>query len=77
MAKAGCTGPMCTWLGSSADSPAKKGRCTDTAGYISNAEIMEMIDSYDADQGMTPVKVWHDASSNSDMMVYDSKTPLS
>ncbi|KAI1115300.1 hypothetical protein F5Y14DRAFT_132172 [Nemania sp. NC0429] len=38
MADASCTGPMCTWIG-----PATPGRCTQTGGYISNAEINELI----------------------------------
>ena len=43
MAKAGCSGPMCTFLGDRLNSQAKKGRCTGTSGYISNAEIEEII----------------------------------
>ncbi|KAL7936606.1 putative glycosyl hydrolase, family 18 [Trichoderma chlorosporum] len=43
MAKAGCTGPMCQFTGSPRESNAAKGRCTGTAGYISNAEINEII----------------------------------
>ncbi|KAI9148911.1 Killer toxin subunits alpha/beta [Paramyrothecium foliicola] len=45
MARAGCDGPDCTFTGSSFLSDAKKGRCTETAGYISNAEIDEIIRS--------------------------------
>lgn len=77
MAKEGCTGPMCTFLGDRLHSQAKKGRCTDTAGYISNAEIEEIISSYDPDPevGTIDVKSWHDDASNSDMLVY-SGTPL-
>ncbi|KAF7556909.1 hypothetical protein G7046_g6170 [Stylonectria norvegica] len=43
MAKAGCTGPTCTFTGTSRISNAAKGRCTNTGGYISNAEISEII----------------------------------
>ncbi|KAK2797393.1 hypothetical protein FQN50_009194 [Emmonsiellopsis sp. PD_5] len=43
MAEAGCTGPMCKFTGTSRISNAAKGRCTDTGGYISNAEIKEII----------------------------------
>lgn len=38
-----CTGPMCTYTGR--DSGATPGSCTDTAGYISNAEIREILDT--------------------------------
>lgn len=44
MAQAGCTGPQCLFTGSARLSNAAKGECTDTAGYISNAEIQEIID---------------------------------
>lgn len=43
MAQAGCTGPECLFTGSSSVSNAAKGDCTDTAGYISDAEIGEII----------------------------------
>lgn len=38
MADPSCTGPMCTYTGA-----ATPGRCTQTGGYISNAEINELI----------------------------------
>lgn len=41
MTTPGCTGPMCTYVGK--QSTAAKGRCTQTNGYISNAEINEII----------------------------------
>ncbi|KAF1964360.1 glycoside hydrolase [Bimuria novae-zelandiae CBS 107.79] len=43
MEKAGCDGEMCRFTGTSRISNANKGRCTDTGGYISNAEIQEII----------------------------------
>ena len=43
MARASCIGPMCQFTGSARESNAAKGRCTDTSGYISNAEINEII----------------------------------
>ncbi|KAH8899349.1 glycoside hydrolase [Thozetella sp. PMI_491] len=77
MAQAGCTGPECTFLGDRLNSQAKKGRCTDTAGYISNAEIFELIsgsntdpDDPDADPAVANVKSWHDGASNSDMLSF-------
>ncbi|KLU91336.1 hypothetical protein MAPG_09857 [Magnaporthiopsis poae ATCC 64411] len=45
MSERGCTGETCTFTGDRATSHAKKGRCTDTAGYISNAELDEIISS--------------------------------
>lgn len=45
MAQAGCDSEECKFTGSPRLSNAAKGRCTDTAGYISNAEIDEIIQS--------------------------------
>ncbi|KXJ85657.1 hypothetical protein Micbo1qcDRAFT_127692 [Microdochium bolleyi] len=66
MAQSGCTGPDCLFLGGKNASPAKKGRCTETAGYISNAEIAEIILD-----GGSSVNSWYDQSSDSDMLVYE------
>lgn len=68
MSEAGCTGPECTFLGDRLDSPAAHGRCTDTGGYISNAEIDEIINFGNVN------KEWHDGDSNSDILVYDGKS---
>ncbi|KAH7159572.1 hypothetical protein B0J13DRAFT_592197 [Dactylonectria estremocensis] len=65
MAKAGCTGPMCTFLGSATESPARKGACTATGGYISNAEINDIIK-----RGKN-IKTFVD-DSESDILVYDN-----
>jgi GH18 family chitinase len=43
MAQAGCDGESCLFTGDNLHSQAAKGRCTGTAGYISNAEINEII----------------------------------
>ncbi|KYK60893.1 glycosyl hydrolase, family 18 [Drechmeria coniospora] len=64
MAQAGCTGPDCLFTGSARVSNAAKGRCTDTGGYISNAEIQEIIR-----QGRA-TKQWLDGS-GSNILVYD------
>ncbi|OAR05876.1 hypothetical protein LLEC1_06736 [Akanthomyces lecanii] len=37
-----CTGPDCLFTGDRLNSNARKGRCTETAGYLSNAEIAEI-----------------------------------
>jgi len=63
MAEAGCTGPTCKFTGSPRVSNAAKGRCTDTAGYISNAEIGEVIS-----HGKV-TKQWKEAGSN--ILVYN------
>jgi GH18 family chitinase len=64
MTQAGCTGPMCTFGGP--DSTATPGMCTITAGYISNAEILNIIGVNDSS-----TKTWYDTDSNSNIMVYN------
>ncbi|KAM5436548.1 putative chitinase [Microsporum ferrugineum] len=63
MAQAGCTGPMCKFTGTSRKSNAAKGRCTETGGYISNAEIDEIITNGKA------TKQWKEEGSN--ILVYN------
>ncbi|KAG2027031.1 hypothetical protein GB937_000767 [Aspergillus fischeri] len=63
MAEAGCTGPICKFTGTSRISNAAKGRCTETGGYISNAEIDEIINSGKV------TKQWTDVGSN--FLVYN------
>jgi GH18 family chitinase len=64
MTAAGCDGPMCTYVGP--NSGATPGACTQTAGYISDAEIAAI-------KASTPgVKSWYDASSQSNMLVYNN-----
>ncbi|KAH8695443.1 hypothetical protein BGW36DRAFT_299192 [Talaromyces proteolyticus] len=65
-----CTSPDCTFQGdveggTGSGSTADFGRCTATRGYISNAEIFELIENGVA-------KGWYDDGSNSDMAVWDS-----
>ncbi|KAG7433883.1 Killer toxin subunits alpha/beta [Fusarium oxysporum f. sp. raphani] len=64
MSSARCKGPMCTFTGP--ESGAAKGKCTDTAGYISNAELEALIHSHSGD-----VEKWHDATTDSDYMIFD------
>lgn len=66
LAQPGCVDPMCTYLGTRLVSPAAKGRCTETGGYISNAEINEIIISGEGNS-----RAWHDGASNSDMLLYN------
>lgn len=62
MTQAGCSGPMCGFTGPA--STAEKGRCTDTHGYISNAEIEEIKNTGRVNQHFTD-------DSESQIMVYD------
>ncbi|KAK1635899.1 chitinase [Colletotrichum phormii] len=66
MAEADCTGPECTFTGSRTESDAMPGFCTDTSGYISAAEIREILWNKD----MMDAREWHDRESDSDIVVY-------
>lgn len=70
MTKAGCTGPQCGFTGPA--SSAKKGRCTDTNGYISNAEIDEIIrsGSVGGKRAAAGVQLFTD-NTESQILVYD------
>lgn len=61
-----CDGPLCSFIGP--DSAATKGECTDTAGYVSNAEINRLI----ANKKRNGVKSYFDTNSQSDILVYGS-----
>ncbi|KAL7939413.1 glycoside hydrolase family 18 protein [Trichoderma chlorosporum] len=66
MTEAGCYGPECTFLGSADDPQATPGRCTQPSGYISNAEIQEILaNSSRVNQNFI------DAASNTNILVYD------
>jgi hypothetical protein len=66
MTEAGCYGPDCTFLGSADDSQAAPGPCTQTAGYIANAEILEILaNSSRVNQN------YIDPTSNTNVLVYD------
>lgn len=64
MAQDGCWGPTCDFTGSRTQSDAHPGRCTKTGGYVAAAEINEII------KGGNGVQTFHDAASNSDIMLY-------
>lgn len=66
MTDGSCHGPDCTFTGSRLHSNANKGECTDTAGYISNAEIKKI-----AKDKSRVVKSYMDSTSNSNVLVYD------
>lgn len=66
MSEAGCDGPDCTYLGSAGSSQATPGECTQTAGYIANAEINAIL------QNSSRVNHHYvDSTSNSNVLVYD------
>lgn len=63
MAVDGCLGPLCDFTGTRLESDAQPGRCTDTKGYISNAEINEILSK-------TGAQYFHDGASNTDVVLY-------
>lgn len=63
MAVDGCWGPMCDFTGTRLESDAQPGRCTETRGYSSNAEINEILSK-------TGAQYFHDGASNSDVVLY-------
>lgn len=66
MAEVGCYGPQCTYLGSADDSQANPGPCTQTPGFISNAEIQAILaNSSRVNQNFI------DSASNTNILVYD------
>lgn len=69
MSQPGCFGPQCTFLGTAGDSPATKGRCTGTSGYLSNAEIKDIIADRRRDGRVNQNYV--DESSHTNILVYD------
>lgn len=74
MAEVGCWGPMCKFTGDRVTSYATPGRCTDTGGYIADAEINEIIrgGASGKRQNSRVTKQFLDTSSNSDILVYDN-----
>ena len=74
MAEEGCWGPNCKFTGDRLTSYATPGRCTDTGGYIADAEINEIIrgSANGKRQNSRVTKQFLDTSSNSDILVYDN-----
>ncbi|KAI0968045.1 glycosyl hydrolases family 18-domain-containing protein [Xylaria arbuscula] len=66
MTTPGCTTETCTFTGAAGESEAKPGRCTGTAGILSDAEIREILS--DSSRVTTS---YVDASSNKNILVYD------
>ncbi|RAH55255.1 chitinase [Aspergillus piperis CBS 112811] len=66
MADPNCWGPDCLYTGDRLNSDAKKGECTNTAGYLAGAEIDDIIKDFSR-----VVKSYVDTTSNSDILIYD------
>jgi hypothetical protein len=56
---------MCDFTGTRLQSDANPGKCTKTPGYLGYAEIMEIIRL-----GGNQIQVFHDHSSNTDVLLY-------
>jgi hypothetical protein len=63
MAKDGCWGAMCEFTGTRLQSDAAPGRCTNTSGYLAQAEIDELVQR-------GGVRSLYDPISNSNVMLY-------
>ncbi|KAL3454138.1 hypothetical protein BJX65DRAFT_301926 [Aspergillus insuetus] len=66
MSDSGCSGPNCNYEGKRNESPAKKGECTDTGGYIADAEIYKIMELGEEEWTMR-----YDEDSDSNILVYD------
>jgi GH18 family chitinase len=69
MAQPDCWGPNCLYTGGRGNSEATKGKCTDTSGYLADAEIEDIIN--DKKRAGRVVKSFFDGLSQSDVLVYD------
>ncbi|CAK7219748.1 hypothetical protein SBRCBS47491_003955 [Sporothrix bragantina] len=73
-----CYGPECTYGGTAGDSTATPGPCTDTAGYLADAEIYEIISGTASTITKRTTlssrvnQYYTDNSSNSQILVYDN-----
>ncbi|KAH6680106.1 killer toxin subunits alpha/beta [Plectosphaerella plurivora] len=71
MSQVGCEGPDCTFQGARNQSPAKPGQCTREGGYIADAEMDQLMRLADSGVEDTAYRSYYDASSDSDILVYD------
>ncbi|KAH8897253.1 glycoside hydrolase [Thozetella sp. PMI_491] len=67
MADPSCSGPLCKYTGDRNHSMAYAGDCTGAPGYISNAEINDIIKNKN---GYTVIKTGIDAISRSNILMY-------
>jgi GH18 family chitinase len=75
MADEGCWGPNCFYTGGRGSSDATKGKCTDTAGYIADAEILDIIK--DRKRSGRVIKDFVDSGSHSNILIYDNNQWIS
>jgi chitinase len=68
-----CTGPICKYGGAFDVSTAEAGSCTNTSGYISNAELNLIMQGVDSGASNYKGRTWYDEDSASDIMVYGTK----
>ncbi|KAJ5173846.1 Peptidoglycan-binding Lysin subgroup [Penicillium coprophilum] len=68
-----CTGPMCKYGGAFDVSTAEAGTCTNTSGYISNAELNLIMEGVNASDSGYKGRTWYDEDSASDIMVYGTQ----
>ncbi|RMJ17465.1 hypothetical protein CDV36_002850 [Fusarium kuroshium] len=68
-----CTGPQCTFTGSFSVSNAEPGECTNSPGYLANAEIRKIIYDYKYKKAGVTAKSWYDAASDSDILTFGTK----
>ncbi|KAK5993501.1 Killer toxin subunits alpha/beta [Cladobotryum mycophilum] len=67
MTDASCSGPFCTFTGDRDHSMAYPGPCTATGGYISNAELNDIIKDHG---NFSVVKSYIDKDSDSNILMY-------
>lgn len=70
MSDSSCTCPLCTYTGTRNHSNAFEGQCAKTAGYISNAELQEIIDGK-SDYSL--IKSSYNSASDSNILVYGTQ----
>ncbi|KAJ5241649.1 Peptidoglycan-binding Lysin subgroup [Penicillium citrinum] len=68
-----CTGPMCKYGGGFDNSTAEAGICTNTSGYISNAELNLIMTGVNSNDTSYKGRTWYDKDSASDIMVYGTE----
>ena len=72
MADAGCRGPECKFLGERNKSPAAPGECTETSGYIADAEIRQIQAIMDQGNSDATYESFYDEDSDSDIFIYNN-----
>ncbi|ERS96164.1 hypothetical protein HMPREF1624_07700 [Sporothrix schenckii ATCC 58251] len=76
MTDGSCYGPECTFGGTALESTATPGPCTNTAGYIADAEIRDIVSGTDSNSGKRAASSrinqnFYDKDSDSQITVYD------